>query len=106
MHAKPSLDRAVEADDRQRTEERDRDIAATMASLTDPTERSPSSAEEADGGLTRFYFCDRLVITDGEVFVIFDLDDLRVVGVGGSRTSMQDARSAVSWSDPKLTVFG
>ena len=89
MHAKPSLDRAVEADDRQRTEERDRDIAATMASLTDPTERSPSSAEEADGGLTRFYFCDRLVITDGGVFATFDFDDLRVVSIEVSRTSMR-----------------
>ena len=84
MHANPSVDRAVEADDRQRTGERDRDIAATMASLTDPAEPSPSSAEEAGGGLTRFNFCDRLVITDGELFAIFDLDDLRVVRVGVS----------------------
>ena len=62
---KPSVDRAVQADNRQRSEERDWDIVASMASSTDPTESSLSSAGEADEGLTRFCYCDRLVITDG-----------------------------------------
>ena len=82
MHAKRSVGRVVETDDRQRTEERDRDITASMASSTDPTESSLSSAGEADRGLTRFCFCDRLVIIDIGVSAMFDLDDLRVMGVG------------------------
>ena len=48
-HAKSSVDQAVEADDRQQTEERDRDIAASMASSTDPKEPSLYSSVEADG---------------------------------------------------------
>lgn len=89
VHAMPFLDFSVEADDRQRTKERDRDIVASMASSTDPTESLLSRAGEADGGLTRFCFCDRLVITDRGVIAIFDLDDLQVVGVGVSWTSMR-----------------
>ena len=79
VDAKPSVDRAVEADDRQRTEVRDRDIAASMALSTDPTESSVSSEGEADMRLTRFCFCERLIITDRGALAIFDLDDLRVV---------------------------
>ena len=77
-----------------------------MASLTDPMESSLTIAGEADGGLTPFCFCDRLVITDGGVFAIFNLDYLRVVGAGVHERGSEDVSSAGSWSDPKLTVVG
>ena len=55
-----------------------------MASSADPIESSLSSVGEAEPELTRFCFCDRLVITDGGMLAAFDLADLRFVGVGVS----------------------
>ena len=64
--------------------ERDRAIAANVASSVESEELSLSGAEEADPGLARFCFCDRRVTTEGETLVTRGLDDRRFFGVGVS----------------------
>ena len=57
--------------------ERDRAIAASVASSVDSEDFSLSGEEEADPGLARFCFCDRRVTTEGETLVTRDLNDRR-----------------------------
>ena len=49
--------------------ERDRAIAANVASSVDSEDLSLSDAEEADPGLARFCFFDRRVTNEGETLV-------------------------------------
>ena len=106
VDAKPSVDRAVEADDRQRTEVRDRDIAASMASSTDLRKLCYPVREKQ--------MWDSLSSASATAWSSPTEDCLQyltwtIPGSWGSEfreRRCEDARSAGSWTYPKLTVIG